>query len=451
MKEKVFSLFLMAVDFALFFLLGTLLKIPTLVTFKLCVLWVIVLLSLNGYKIESTLIWEQLKKVGRGTIYFCIAALLFVYPLYKTLLKVWFIAFIVAVISILLNRSARVLFRSFLARRTLVIGVGPDAFRVGQIANSNRFALTELVGYVSLDDDLSDEEENPYEKGNVKLYRYSELEDILRNEHIDQVIIAIPEASQEMIDEVSKKIFDRVKYINIVPNLNFTITFNSQVSDFDGVLLISTSKGELSLVDKICKRTIDICAGIVGCLLLIPLSFYVKAKNKKNGDNEPIVFVQERIGLYGKPIKIYKYRSMVPNAEQILEELMEKDPAIKEEYLTNKKLVNDPRVTEAGKFLRRTSLDEFPQFINVLKGEMSLVGPRPYLPRERQDMDFYYDSIIRCKPGITGMWQANGRSDVGFRDRCKLDDYYYRNWSLTLDIIIIYKTIKSVLYGKGAI
>ena len=215
--------------------------------------------------------------------------------------------------------------------------------------------------------------------------------------------------------------------------------------------MISTSRGKLGVFGKALKRIIDICVGICGCLLLIPLTIYVSRKNKKNGDTDPTFFKQKRIGENGKDIYIYKYRSMIPDAEKVLEDLMEKDPAIKEEYLTNKKLVNDPRITEVGHFLRKTSLDEFPQFINVLKGDMSLVGPRPYLLREKDDMDIYYNSIIRCKPGITGMWQANGRSDVGFIDRCKLDDYYYRNWSLGLDIIIIYKTIKSVIYGKGAL
>ena len=173
--------------------------------------------------------------------------------------------------------------------------------------------------------------------------------------------------------------------------------------------------------------------------------------NKKNGDTGPIFFKQERIGYRGKSIYIYKYRSMVLGAEEILEELMENDSTIKEEYLTHKKLAQDPRITKVGQFLRKTSLDEFPQFINILKGEMSLVGPRPYLLREKEDMDIYYESIIKCKPGLTGMWQANGRSNVGFKDRCKLDDYYHRNWTLGLDLIIIYKTIKSVFYGKGAL
>lgn len=229
------------------------------------------------------------------------------------------------------------------------------------------------------------------------------------------------------------------------------MTFNTRIQDYDGMLLISTSKINASFIQRCAKRVLDIIASICGIILLIPISLYVIYQNRQSGDKGPIFFTQERIGKDGKPIKIYKFRTMVPNAEAILEELMEKDPAIKEEYLKNKKLVNDPRITQAGHFLRKSSLDEFPQFINVLKGEMSLVGPRPYLYREKEDMGMYYQSIIRCKPGITGMWQANGRSDVSFLERCKLDDYYYRNWNFGLDMIIVYKTIKGVLYGKGAL
>ena len=178
----------------------------------------------------------------------------------------------------------------------------------------------------------------------------------------------------------------------------------------------------------------DILAGLVGCLLLIPLTIYVKYKSVKSGDHDSIFFSQDRIGKDGSTIRYPKYRSMVPNAEQVLEELMAQDENIKKEYLTNKKLVNDPRITKIGDKLRKTSLDEFPQFINVLKGDMSLVGPRPYLFREIDDMGIYYESVIACKPGITGMWQANGRSDVCFDERLKLDDYYYKNWSTWLNI-----------------
>ena len=295
-----------------------------------------------------------------------------------------------------------------------------------------------------------------YESGlksgtNFKIFESVEIEKVLEKEDIEQVIIAIPHVSKEEINQLMLRLYNRVKVIKYVPNVNVTMTFNSKIQDFDGILLISTAQGTLGFVGRLIKRIIDIVAALFGIVLLAPIALYVRHKNRKNGDYDSIIFKQDRIGLNGKPIKIYKFRTMIPNAEQVLEELMEKDPEIKKEYLTNKKLQNDPRITEAGHFLRKSSLDEFPQFINVLKGEMSLVGPRPYLFREKEDMGIYYDSVIHCKPGFTGMWQANGRSDVGFEDRCKLDDYYYKNWTLSLDMIIIYKTVKSVLYGKGAL
>ena len=199
------------------------------------------------------------------------------------------------------------------------------------------------------------------------------------------------------------------------------------------------------------KRLFDIICGLLGCILILPIAIVVKIAYVCDKDFASIFYSQIRIGKNGKKFKMYKFRSMVPDAEKILEELMKNDPKIREEYLTNKKLVNDPRITPVGKFLRKTSLDEWPQFFNVLKGDMSLIGPRPYLPREKKDMGQYYDSIIKCKPGVTGMWQANGRSDVGFDYRCKLDDYYYHNWSVWLDFTILYKTIKSVVYGKGSL
>ncbi len=175
---------------------------------------------------------------------------------------------------------------------------------------------------------------------------------------------------------------------------------------------------------------------------------WIKTDNEER--KHGLFFTQDRIGKDGKSIKIYKYRSMVTGADKILEEMMAKDEKIREEYEKNKKLKDDPRITKVGEFLRRTSLDEFPQFINVLKGEMSFVGPRPYLPREKKDMGEYYGKIIKSKPGITGMWQTHGRSETDFEERLELDEYYYRNWSLWLDIVIIIKTIKNVIGGKGA-
>ena len=170
------------------------------------------------------------------------------------------------------------------------------------------------------------------------------------------------------------------------------------------VIVSSRSAGTLSvrrLIYKTVKRLIDILAGFAGCLLLIPLYFYVRYRNHRQGDRDPVIFTQERIGLHGKRITIYKFRSMIPNAEAVLEQLMKEDPAIREEYMTNKKLKHDPRITAVGAFLRKTSLDEFPQLFNVLKGDMSLVGPRPEV---RKYVDLYTDKqkkVLSVRPGIT--------------------------------------------------
>ena len=172
------------------------------------------------------------------------------------------------------------------------------------------------------------------------------------------------------------------------------------------------------------KRFFDIVIAVIGVIILIPVSVGVKVANMLNGDFAPLIFKNKRIGENGKTIYIYKYRSMCKNAEQVLEDLMNNDPKIKEEYLTNKKLENDPRITKVGRFIRKTSIDELPQFINVLLGNMSVVGPRPYLHREIEDMGDDYEDIIKCKPGITGLWQVSGRSETSFEERKQLDIKY---------------------------
>ena len=148
---------------------------------------------------------------------------------------------------------------------------------------------------------------------------------------------------------------------------------------------------------------------------------------------------------------MYKYRSMVVDANKKLEQYIEENENVKEEYKKYKKLKKDPRITKVGRILRATSLDEFPQFINVLKGEMSLVGPRPYLPREKSEMNGYFKHITSLQPGITGFWQISGRSDVTFNDRLEKDMNYYENHCLKMDLKIIIKTIEKIVKREGAI
>ena len=207
-----------------------------------------------------------------------------------------------------------------------------------------------------------------------------------------------------------------------------------------------------NLVYRIIKRSIDIIAGIVGCILLIPITILVwLVRLIKKENTGPLFYEQLRIGKNGKQFRMYKYRSMCMNADETLKKYLEENDDARKEYKKYKKLKNDPRITKVGCFLRRTSLDEFPQFINVLIGNMSLVGPRPYLPREKEDMGEYYFAITKVKPGITGPWQVRGRSKLEFEDRMKLDIEYVNNMSIKKDIKMLWKTITMVIKKDGAL
>ena len=205
-------------------------------------------------------------------------------------------------------------------------------------------------------------------------------------------------------------------------------------------------------IEKGIKRLVDIIAGLVGTILLIPITICIYiAKKILKEDDGPIFYEQLRIGKDGKHFKLYKYRSMIIGADEILKEYLSENEEARIEFEKNQKLKNDPRITKLGKFLRKTSLDEFPQFINILKGDMSLVGPRPIVDREIELFGDKMKIVHSVRPGLTGYWAANGRSDTTYEQRVEMEAYYAENFSLLLDIKIILKTIKSVIKKEGAI
>ena len=211
------------------------------------------------------------------------------------------------------------------------------------------------------------------------------------------------------------------------------------------------STAKVGVLYYVCKKIIDILAGLTGTILIIFITIFVAIMRLVKKENDgPIFYTQLRVGKNGKQFKLYKYRSMVMNADEKLKDYLEKNEKAREEYKKYKKLKNDPRITTVGKFLRKTSLDEFPQFINVLKGDMSFVGPRPYLYREKEDMGESFNKIVSVKPGITGYWQVNGRNDVDFQDRLNMDTYYIEHRGLVMDFKIILKTFFKTLRKEGA-
>lgn len=224
----------------------------------------------------------------------------------------------------------------------------------------------------------------------------------------------------------------------------------------DEVSTLVVNKKEKSIIketiENAIKRLVDIIGGMFGFILIIPMTIiiYIVRKILKENDG-PIFYEQLRIGKDGKYFRMYKYRTMIVGADKILKQYLEENEEAKKEYEKNHKLRNDPRITELGKFLRKTSLDEIPQLLNVLIGNMSLVGPRPYLPEEKECIGRNFEIITSVKPGITGLWQVSGRSYTNFKERVKMETLYVKNKSLKNDIKILLKTIKIVIKKEGAI
>lgn len=194
------------------------------------------------------------------------------------------------------------------------------------------------------------------------------------------------------------------------------------------------------------KRVLDKLLSIIFLVITFPIIILISIIVTVQFKHLPI-YKQKRIGKNGRPFYIYKFQTMVDDSNKIFDNFPNE---LKVKYYKNYKLENDPRVTKIGSILRRFSLDELPQLINVLKGDMSIIGNRPYLPREKEDMEDFYEDIIKTKPGITGYWQVNGRSKTTFKERLELERYYSNNYSLILDIKIFFKTFKVVLFGKDA-
>ncbi|NUU97783.1 hypothetical protein XO11_05860 [Marinitoga sp. 1138] len=404
------------------------------------------------YSFKTYLFWDEMRNIVKASFFSLVLLLLFSF-----INKTYYSRFVVIygiTLFVILDMVIRYFYRKVLYKlnifktNVLIIGAGEMGKIISDKIKAHTFTTYNIIGFLDDDETKVGKKINDYKI----LGKTEDIDKILSQNDIDEVIIAIPTANRQTISQIISHLEGKVRRIKFIPDMYGLITFSTDIQDFDGVMTISASQGLLNPVNKVLKRTFDIIFGIVGLLIFLPLFLIIGWKIKRE-DGGSILFKHNRVGKDLKEFKMYKFRTMVPNAEQKLKEMLEKDEKLREEFYKNFKLKDDPRITKIGKFLRKTSLDEFPQFLNVIKGDMSIVGPRPVV---RKEIEMYYGEevakrVFAVKPGITGMWQANGRSDVeDYDERIALDLYYIRNWSLWLDIIIILKTIKAVLDRKGA-
>ncbi len=225
-----------------------------------------------------------------------------------------------------------------------------------------------------------------------------------------------------------------------------------QETTINNINIIKKEKTNKKVLYKFTKRIIDIIGSIIGILILIPttLIIYLARKVSKE-DKGPLFYEQLRYGKNGKVFRLYKFRSMCIGADKKLKEYLENNDEAREEFEKTHKLQNDPRITKIGNFLRKSSLDELPQMINILKGDMSFVGPRPVVEKEVEEYGTNKDKFLSVRPGLTGYWQVNGRSNTTYEERMKMELYYVDNCSLWLDIKIFFKTFITVFKKEGAV
>ncbi|MCR5171599.1 MAG: undecaprenyl-phosphate galactose phosphotransferase WbaP [Treponema sp.] len=239
------------------------------------------------------------------------------------------------------------------------------------------------------------------------------------------------------------------RYTITIPKGQDVNTISSSVRDFGGVLGFSSTHNLTKNMSLLAKRCVDIFLLLISSPITIPVVAIVALLVKITSPG-PVFYGHTRIGKNGKEFKCWKFRSMVIDADKQLEKILAENPQMRAEWEKDRKFTNDPRVTKIGKILRKTSIDEIPQFFNILVGEMSFVGPRPVTKPELEKYGKKSDFILTVQPGLSGFWQISGRSDTGYEERITLDSYYIHNWSVWLDIWIIIKTVYVVIKGKGA-
>jgi Undecaprenyl-phosphate galactose phosphotransferase WbaP len=273
--------------------------------------------------------------------------------------------------------------------------------------------------------------------------------EIVKRFNIKMAIVAIPELGHKELVKLLNYSVSAFRYNVLIPDFFDITNIWISVRDFDGILGFASHQSLKMFWNLWIKRFLDLVMVILGGIIIFPFMLIIALLIKISSPG-PVLYSHTRLGQNGKRFKVYKFRSMVIDAGERLKNLLDSDPKIREEWEVNYKLRNDPRITKIGKFLRMSSLDELPQIINVLKNEMSLVGPRPITEDEVEKYGENYERIFSVKPGITGLWQVSGRSDTDYHERIAYDIYYLQSWSVWLDLWVVYKTFSVVLRGKGA-
>lgn len=412
-----------------------------------CVGWYSI--RLRHYFYRKTF-WFELKEILRTLVIFAIIEIAVIaFTTWSFSRALWVITWI---FILLLVPFSRILTKYLLnklgywQRDTWIIGSGNNAIEAYKAIISEQNLGLKIIGFIASEGGVRAGETI----NGIKVIS-NDIDWLRGEDKKTQFIVAVESHQSEMRNSWLRNfMIQGFRYVSVIPTLRGMPLDSTDISFIFSheVMIFRVQQNLAKLSSRTLKRLFDIIASIAIIILLSPVLLYIIRQVKKDGG--PAIYGHERIGKDGKPFKCLKFRSMVTNSKDVLNELLQNDPEAKREWDTTFKLKNDPRITKIGAVLRRTSLDELPQLFNVLKGEMSLVGPRPIITAELERYNEEVDYYLLSKPGMTGLWQVSGRSDVDYETRVYLDAWYVKNWSMWNDIAILFKTVGVVLKKDGA-
>lgn len=412
-----------------------------------CIAWYGI--RLHHYIYRKTF-WFELKEIIRTIVIFAVFELAIIaftkwdLPRFPWVMCWIIIGVLVPMLRILTKKILNKL--NLWQRDTIIIGTGHNASEAYKAIASESNLGYKVTKFISENPD------NTLDKIDNIPVVYSSPSDLTKilNKHVQLIIAVESENSSLRNDWLRYLMLHGYRFVSVIPTLRGMPVDSTDMSFIFSheVMIFRVQQNLEKMSSRILKRSFDILFSMLIIIAVSPLFLFICWKVKKDGG--PAIYGHERIGKNGTKFKCLKFRSMAVNSKELLEKLLEKDPQAREEWEEAFKLKNDPRITSIGHLLRRTSMDELPQLFNVLKGEMSLVGPRPIIYEELERYEEQVDYYLMSKPGMTGLWQVSGRSDVDYETRVYFDAWYVKNWSMWNDIAILLKTVAVVLKRDGA-
>lgn len=415
---------------------------------------VIYLVFMNVFQLYTRQMqfWRVIANTFKANLYAILTGILLMYVvqiagttsrLYTAFL--WIIAFsLIILFRYIVKKIAT--WCGFLGEPVLLMGAGKTAEIVLDHISKDTGLSYRFIGY------LEDNKPNPVVAAMLPhLGSFAEAAAVIRKTGVQCVMVIAPGLTQQQIQNIIYDLQPLVRKISFIPDLGTLPLSTMDIESLvDGHVVLFRMRNNLkNKWNRAIKFVFDMILTIFGGILISPILLLIALWIKLDSPG-PVIFSQRRIGQHGKEFSCYKFRTMCTDAKEKLEELLKRDFEARKEWEENFKLKNDPRVTNSGKFLRSTSLDELPQIFNVLKGEMSLVGPRPIISEEIHYYGKFIDDYYMVRPGITGMWQTGGRSDTGYDLRVQMDTWYVRNWNIWFDIVLLWRTMKVVVKKEGA-